>query len=190
MLVLLPPHNSAILNTAIPMTLFFSLTFLFLFSLCSSFTPSTFICSNSHVKTLHYINRVGLRRPMLPEVQEAWSSYNSALLSDPLITKSVTAGVILGAADLAGQTLTTNDKEASPVDEVASIDIPRALRFAFFGFVLQAPWNHFYYLFLDGALPPTVDPFTPTTAIKVGHEERRTGGASKAKAQQCAIFIH
>jgi peroxisomal membrane protein 2 len=32
--------------------------------------------------------------------------------------------------------------------------------------VLQAPWNHFYYQILDGALPPTPEPFTPTTGIK------------------------
>ena len=40
-------------------------------------------------------------------------------------------------------------------------------RFALFGLVLQAPWNHFYYLLLDGALPPTPEPFTSTTGIKV-----------------------
>ncbi|GMH74313.1 hypothetical protein TrRE_jg2483, partial [Triparma retinervis] len=37
--------------------------------------------------------------------------------------------------------------------------------------VLQAPWNHFYYQLLDGALPPTVDPFTGTTAIKVAIDQ-------------------
>ncbi len=52
-------------------------------------------------------------------------------------------------------------------DEETSIDLARAARFAFFGFVLQAPWNHFYYLLLDGALPPTEDPLTATTGIKV-----------------------
>ena len=31
----------------------------------------------------------------------------------------------------------------------------------------QAPWNHFYYILLDGALPPTEDPFSATTGIKV-----------------------
>ena len=47
------------------------------------------------------------------------------------------------------------------------MDLARVFRFAFFGLVLQAPWNHFYYLLLDGALPPTDDPFTTTTGIKV-----------------------
>ena len=47
------------------------------------------------------------------------------------------------------------------------IDWARTARFAFFGLVLQAPWNHFYYLMLDGALPPTEEPWTATTGIKV-----------------------
>lgn len=52
-------------------------------------------------------------------------------------------------------------------DTTTGVDIARFLRFAFFGFILQAPWNHYYYLLLDGALPPTEDPFTAVTGIKV-----------------------
>ena len=43
----------------------------------------------------------------------------------------------------------------------------RYLRWAVFGLVLQGPWNHAFYLLLDGALPPTPDPFTITTLEKV-----------------------
>jgi peroxisomal membrane protein 2 len=130
-------------------------------------------------------------------LEDLWSSYLSALESYPLLVKSITAGVILGAADLSGQALqlqqslllaaeesttttTTNQdsntavntsstiKNGKDIDQGAVvIDIARFARFAFFGFILQAPWNHFYYQFLDGALPPTEDPFTSTTAIKV-----------------------
>jgi len=94
-------------------------------------------------------------------ISGAWNSYNEALDANPLLVKSVTAGVILGAADLAGQTL-----EGIQKDEDKPVDIARVARFAFFGLVLQAPWNHFYYQILDGALPPTPEPFTPTTGIK------------------------
>jgi hypothetical protein len=102
-------------------------------------------------------------------LQEAWTSYNIALEADPLLVKSVTACVILGAADLAGQTLEKALKEnnGQDVSDNSSIDIARTVRFAFFGLVLQAPWNHFYYQFLDGVLPPTEEPFTATTGIKV-----------------------
>jgi hypothetical protein len=98
--------------------------------------------------------------------QEAWTAYNDALVADPLIVKSVTACVILGAADLTGQAL-----EAKQKGEDNIVDIARTVRFAFFGLVLQAPWNHFYYNMLDGAIPPTVEPWTATTGIKVAIDQ-------------------
>ena len=98
---------------------------------------------------------------IVPDPQQAWTAYNDALITSPLLTKSVTAGVILGAADLAGQAV--QDKISGDETE---IDIARTARFAFFGLVLQAPWNHFYYQLLDGSIPPTAEPWTSTTAIK------------------------
>jgi hypothetical protein len=95
---------------------------------------------------------------------QAWEAYNDALATNPLVVKSVTAGIILGAADLAGQAIEDTQREGD--EESTDIDIARTVRFAFFGLVLQAPWNHFYYQLLDGAIPPTADPWTPTTAIK------------------------
>ena len=100
---------------------------------------------------------------------EAWGAYNDALEASPLLVKSVTASAILGAADLAGQALEAKQKEGDATADAADteIDWARTARFAFFGLVLQAPWNHFYYNFLDGVLPPTEEPWTPTTGIKV-----------------------
>ena len=98
---------------------------------------------------------------MVVDPQQAWTAYNDALVTNPLLVKSVTAGVILGAADLAGQAV----QDAQNGDST-DIDIARTVRFAFFGLVLQAPWNHFYYMALDGAIPPTADPWTSTTAVK------------------------
>mmetsp|Transcript_3481 Transcript_3481/g.5816 ORF Transcript_3481/g.5816 Transcript_3481/m.5816 type:complete len:233 (+) Transcript_3481:88-786(+) len=97
-------------------------------------------------------------------ISGAWTAYNEALDASPLLVKSLTAGVILGAADFSGQKFEAAQK---PDEEAKDIDIGRVARFAFFGLVLQAPWNHFYYQLLDGALPPTADPFTATTGIKV-----------------------
>lgn len=93
---------------------------------------------------------------------DAWDSYNQALESSPLLVKSVTAGTILGAADLVGQLVEKQDS-----DEDKDIDLARAARFAIFGLVLQAPWNHFYYLLLDAQIPPTEAPFTATNGVKV-----------------------
>lgn len=97
---------------------------------------------------------------------EAWAAYNTALQTDPLVTKSITASVILGAADLAGQALEKKSKSTTTTT-TEGIDWARSARFAFFGFVLQAPWNHFYYQWLDGLIPPTEDPFTVTNLQKV-----------------------
>lgn len=114
-----------------------------------------------------------------------WDSYNAALESSPLVVKSVTAGVILGAADFAGQAL---ENRLNQEAEDKAIDFARAARFAIFGLVLQgkhfwtsisrswsqsqlhypsAPWNHFYYLMLDGQIPPTPEPFSATNVEKV-----------------------
>lgn len=94
---------------------------------------------------------------------EAWDAYNSALEKDPLIVKSVTAGIILGAADLAGQAF---ERQQSKNND-SEINWARVSRFAIFGLVLQAPWNHFYYQVLDGKIPPTEDPFSATNMIKI-----------------------
>jgi len=105
----------------------------------------------------------GLR---LGGITEAWDSYNAALESSPLLVKSLTASVILGSADCAGQFIekVTADENA----EQKELDLARVFRFFIFGLVLQAPWNHFYYLFLDGQIPPTPDdPFSQTNIIKI-----------------------
>jgi hypothetical protein len=95
---------------------------------------------------------------------EIWDEYNMALNTDPLLVKSITAGVLLGAADLTGQLFENSTNEKSNKE----IDIIRTIRFAIFGLVLQAPWNHYYYLVLDGQIPPTPDePFSMTNIIKV-----------------------
>ena len=65
---------------------------------------------------------------------EAWDSYNAALVAHPLAVKSVTASVILGAADLSGQAIEASRDEKSD----SSIDWARAARFSIFGLVLQA----------------------------------------------------
>jgi hypothetical protein len=100
---------------------------------------------------------------------EAWDSYNAALEADPLVVKSITASVILGAADFAGQAFERSRKDDDAPE--VGIDYARAARFAVFGLVLQAPWNHFYYNLLDGQIPPTAEPFTVTNFEKVAIDQ-------------------
>ena len=102
-------------------------------------------------------------------VDELWNDYLQLLDSAPLPTKAVTAGLIIGAGDLSAQVIESvlQKKDEAADAETTGIDLARVGRWAAFGFFLQAPWNHFFYQVLDGVLPPTEDPFTQTTAIKV-----------------------
>eukprot|EP00316_Scyphosphaera_apsteinii_P008974 CAMPEP_0119314014 /NCGR_PEP_ID=MMETSP1333-20130426/31295_1 /TAXON_ID=418940 /ORGANISM="Scyphosphaera apsteinii, Strain RCC1455" /LENGTH=243 /DNA_ID=CAMNT_0007319023 /DNA_START=13 /DNA_END=744 /DNA_ORIENTATION=- len=95
------------------------------------------------------------------DISAAWDSYNAALETQPLLTKSLTASVLLAAADFSAQSLEGEDP----------VDLARVVRFAIFGLVLQAPWNHFYYMALDGAIPPTPEPLSPTNLAKVGIDQ-------------------
>jgi hypothetical protein len=98
-----------------------------------------------------------------------FENYRELLVTAPLPTKAVTAAVIIGAGDTSAQIFEIlRDKvEATSNSNVKDFDFARAGRWALFGLVLQAPWNHYFYLILDSSLPPTVDPFTQTTLIKV-----------------------
>jgi len=98
-------------------------------------------------------------------ISEAWSSYQAALESDPLLVKSITASVILSSADCTGQFIEKVTAEDGA--EEKQLDLARVARFFLFGLLLQAPWNHFYYLFLDGQIPPTEAPFSQTNIIKI-----------------------
>lgn len=71
-------------------------------------------------------------------IEEVWSSYLTALEADPLLVKSVTAGVILGAADLTGQAIqqaitidTDNSSESGDESASNGVDFARFARFAF-----------------------------------------------------------
>ena len=115
---------------------------------------------------------------------ELWDSYTTALETDPLLVKSITAGIILGAADLAGQVFESNlqnqkqqqqqqdDNTVATDTTPLTIDYGRMIRFGFFGLVLQAPWNHYYYLLLDTQIPPTPnEPFSITNILKIGIDQ-------------------
>ena len=73
----------------------------------------------------------------LAGIEEAWSSYLTALEADPLLVKSVTAGVILGAADLTGQAIQQAQADTAGDGDVGSdgggggVDVARFVRFAF-----------------------------------------------------------
>eukprot|EP00611_Tribonema_gayanum_P013769 TRINITY_DN2498_c0_g1_i2.p1 TRINITY_DN2498_c0_g1~~TRINITY_DN2498_c0_g1_i2.p1 ORF type:complete len:176 (+),score=20.88 TRINITY_DN2498_c0_g1_i2:38-565(+) len=91
-----------------------------------------------------------------------WADYQGALEAAPLLTKSITAAVLFSGADLCAQQL-----ERSKAEEPKDLEFARSARFFALGLFAQAPWNHYFYMYLDKALPPTEEVFTSTTAIKL-----------------------
>ena len=104
---------------------------------------------------------------------ELWKNYLGLLDSAPLPTKALTAAVIIGTGDASAQVLEAafGSEGGRKEQGTSPLDLARVGRWAAFGFFLQAPWNHFFYQVLDGALPPTAEPFTQTTLVKVAIDQ-------------------
>lgn len=102
----------------------------------------------------------------------AWRWYNQLLERRPVLTKAVTAGIIVAMGDVTGQWM---DRAATAVAAAASggpvpheaYDAVRTIRFCAMGVFLQAPVTHYYYHALDEHLPPTPYPWTWTTLLKL-----------------------
>jgi hypothetical protein len=101
-----------------------------------------------------------------PLLSRIWGAYYDALTRRPLLIKSATALVLMVLADLSAQAVEhargvyhngDSDDGGGPIDWL------RAMRFGVFG-LIGAPWTHYYYSWLDAALPPTERPWTLTTA--------------------------
>lgn len=99
---------------------------------------------------------------LLARLSSSWDDYNSVLDQHPLLVKGITAFFVLGLGDLCGQGFEHWQGTAT----VAGVDWIRALRFGAFGLV-GAPWAHYYFYYLDYFFPPTPEPFTRTTWIKL-----------------------
>ena len=87
--------------------------------------------------------------------------YYELMQRRPLLVKSVTACFIIGGADLCAQGIEhMRGMSTGPTDWF------RFARFAAIG-LLGAPWSHYYFQYLDHCLPPTPEPFSRTTLLKV-----------------------
>jgi hypothetical protein len=91
-----------------------------------------------------------------------WKMYNELLEKKPLLVKSITATIILGGADLFAQSI----DNLLGQQQHHAIDWLRAMRFAALGLV-GAPWSHYYFHYLDHYLPPTENPCSFVTLLKV-----------------------
>eukprot|EP01121_Diplochlamys_sp_Union-15-3_P003421 TRINITY_DN1328_c0_g1_i4.p1 TRINITY_DN1328_c0_g1~~TRINITY_DN1328_c0_g1_i4.p1 ORF type:complete len:203 (+),score=22.46 TRINITY_DN1328_c0_g1_i4:40-648(+) len=89
----------------------------------------------------------------------AWASYLQSLQKRPVITKSVTSGVIYCLGDILGQKIeqykaATANTKYDDIDEVIvpQYDIGRTIKFGIFGLLINAPLIHYWYKFLDWLL--------------------------------------
>ena len=98
-------------------------------------------------------------------VSELWEGYLSALEATPLPVKCATATVIIGSGDAAAQAIEGLKTKSG------GVDLARVGRWALFGLVLQAPWNHAFQNALEALLPSTPEPWTTTTALKVAIDQ-------------------
>jgi len=95
-------------------------------------------------------------------VSDHWDNYVNAVETHPLLTKSLTAVCLFGAADGFAQGL----EHVRGVSAVKGLDWLRVARFAAFG-LFGAPWSHYYFHWLDHCMPPTPNPWSITTLQKV-----------------------
>ena len=76
-----------------------------------------------------------------------WNLYKSALVAQPLLTKSLTSSCIMSASDVMCQEVVSRSK---PVEERPSkLDTTRVLHVAITGSLWSGPITHYWYIILE-----------------------------------------
>ncbi|XP_029474867.1 pescadillo homolog isoform X2 [Rhinatrema bivittatum] len=70
----------------------------------------------------------------------------------PILTKSVTSGILSALGNLLSQAI---EKRRRNKDSSKNIDVSAPLRFAIYGFFFTGPLSHFFYLYMEYLVPPT-----------------------------------
>ena len=96
-------------------------------------------------------------------LRRKWEEYVRLVEEYPLIVKTISASALFLLADATAQGIELLQDNSAIYH---SYDILRSLRFASFG-LFGAPWSHFYFSYLDACLPPTDNPWTRTTLLKL-----------------------
>lgn len=76
---------------------------------------------------------------VLAPLLSIWARYNNALIKAPLLTKSLSAAVLVCLSDVCAQLLSS----------FTSMNTSRLLRFALYGLCMTGPMGHFWFLALD-----------------------------------------
>jgi peroxisomal membrane protein 2 len=116
--------------------------------------------SNESSPLLNPLKRMPKGTPSKFWFHRLWRWYDQCLNRRPVVTKSITAGVIVSLGDFVGQCMGLTSS--------FTFDFARLARFCTMGMFLQAPVTHYYYLALDHYLPPTPsNPWTWVTFVKL-----------------------
>ena len=115
------------------------------------------------------------RRRGMSLASSLWKWYSFQIDDRPLITKVVTAGILVGMGNLASQCIPMvvsqlqnhHHHGTGPLSSYSPVNWYQTWEFILMGSLLQAPITHYYYLYLDEYLPPTPSPWTITTFIKL-----------------------
>lgn len=84
----------------------------------------------------------------------AWTLYNDSLVRRPLLTKSITSGILSLGADVLCQISFPNPiSKVSSENDKPRFDILRAAKFTFLGTFFTAPALHYWYGFLMKRFP-------------------------------------
>eukprot|EP00980_Cylindrotheca_fusiformis_P003259 scaffold735_cov116-Cylindrotheca_fusiformis.AAC.29 len=92
-------------------------------------------------------------------VRSFWKRYTASMDRYPLWTNCWTSGLLTLLGDLVAQLISYS--------AVSEISLYESCKFFLLGLCVQAPMSHYYYLALDDAFPPTPNPWTISTLIKL-----------------------
>lgn len=76
-----------------------------------------------------------------------WTLYKSALVTNPLLTKSLTSSCIMSASDVMCQEVVARAKPAE--DGPTKLDKTRVLHVAITGSIWSGPITHYWYIVLE-----------------------------------------
>ena len=77
----------------------------------------------------------------------AWAWYKAMLVTQPLVTKSLTSSCIMGVSDILCQEVVS---KATPVEQSSSkLDSTRILHVAITGAIWSGPITHYWYIVLE-----------------------------------------
>jgi peroxisomal membrane protein 2 len=146
--------------------------------------------SNESSPLVNPLKRMPKGTPSKVWFHRLWRWYNQCLNRRPVVTKSLTAGVIVSLGDIVGQCMELAASSPSSSESTSNFplafDVVRLARFCSMGMFLQAPVTHYYYLALDRHLPPTPNsPWTLTTFVKLFIDQ-----TTYAPAFLFAVFLY